>query len=438
MAKLILKVNYYKPGRAKSMGGYAKYIATRDNVEKIEDRSLTLKSTESQDVLIEKLIKDFPESIFSEEYLSYQEAPNRANASEYITRTLEDNLPYIVDSPTYADYIATRPRAERIGSHGLFTSGDEPVVLSKVSQELNEHQGNVWTFIASLKREDAERLGYDNASRWKDMIGSHVAQMASAMKIPIENLKWYGAFHNEGHHPHVHIMVYSKNPKDGFITNYGIEKIRSEFVRDIFAQDLTSLYEDQTELRQRLKKAANELIHDILTKADERTIENESIEQKILLLSEKLKKVKGKKVYGYMSKDIKDLVDSIVDELAKDDTISELYDLWYDLKYEILGMYSGKRPLKIPLSENKEFRSIKNSIIKEASSPNYDPNVKVHSYPKGNRVSATAVTRLFKNLCNIFRDRIDDENRRTIYTPAVDKRIRREDEAKRNAELIYD
>ena len=233
-------------------------------------------------------------------------------------------------------------------------------------------------------------------------------------------------------------MVYSKNPKDGFITNYGIEKIRSEFMRDIFAQDLTSLYEDQTELRQRLKKEANEMIHDILTKADERTIENESIEQKIQLLSEKLKHVKGKKVYGYMSKDIKDLVDSIVDELAKDDTISELYNLWYDLKYEILGMYSGKRPPKIPLSENKEFRSIKNSIIKEASSPNYDPNVKVHSYPKGNRVSATAVTRLFKNLCNIFRDKFDDENRRTIYTPAVDKRIRREDEAKRNAELIYD
>lgn len=438
MAKLILKVNYYKPGRAKSMGGYAKYIATRENVVKIEDRSLTLKSSESQDELIEKLVKDFHESIFSEEYLAYQKAPTRAHASEYITKTLEDVLPYIVDSPTYADYIATRPRAERIGSHGLFTSGDEPVVLSKVSQELNEHKGNVWVFIASLKREDAERLGYDNASRWKDMIGSHVAQMSSAMKIPLENFQWYGAFHNEGHHPHVHIMVYSKNPKNGFITNYGIEKIRSEFVRDIFAQDLTSLYEDQTELRQRLKKAANELIHDILTKADERTIENESIEQKILLLSEKLKKVKGKKVYGYMSKDIKDLVDSIVDEFAKDDTISELYDLWYDLKYEILGMYSGKRPLKIPLSENKEFRSIKNSIIKEAFSPNYDPNVKVHSYPKGNRVSATAVTRLFKNLCNIFRDRIDDENRRTIYTPAVDKRIRREDEAKRNAELIYD
>ena len=149
MAKLILKVNYYKPGRAKSMGGYAKYVATRDNVEKLEDKTVTFKSTERQEELIEKLIKDFPQSVHSIEYLTYKENPTRANASEYITSTLEDNLPHIVDSPTYADYIATRPRAERIGSHGLFSSGDEPIVLSKVSEELNNHQGNVWVFIAS-------------------------------------------------------------------------------------------------------------------------------------------------------------------------------------------------------------------------------------------------------------------------------------------------
>ena len=205
MAKLILKVNYYKPGRSKSMGGYAKYIATRENVEKNEDKVLQLKSTESQQELIEKLLRDFPESIHSEEYQAYCSDGTRENASEYITRTLEDNIPQIIDSPTYADYIATRPRAERIGSHGLFSSGDEPIVLSKVSEELNEHAGNVWVFIASLKREDAERLGYDHASRWKDMIGSQVTKIASAMNIPPEHLKWYAAFHNEGHHPHVHI-----------------------------------------------------------------------------------------------------------------------------------------------------------------------------------------------------------------------------------------
>lgn len=438
MAKLILKVNYYKPGRAKSMGGYAKYVATRDNVEKLEDKTVTFKSTESQEELIEKLIKDFPQSVHSIEYLTYKENPTRANASEYITSTLEDNLPHIVDSPTYADYIATRPRAERIGSHGLFSSGDEPIVLSKVSEELNNHQGNVWVFIASLKREDAERLGFDNAYRWKDMIGSHVAQMASSMKIAPENLKWYAAFHNEGHHPHVHIMVYSTNPKEGYLNVYGIDKMRSAFAKDIFAQDLESIYEDQTELRQRLKMIANELIKEILERADGQNFESDSIEQKLVLLAEKLKKTKGKKVYGYLSKDIKDLVDSIVDELAKDETIADLYDLWYEKKYEILGMYSSRRPPKIPLSENKEFRSIKNSIINEAKHINEDPSIKLNRSPKPKRVSATAVTRLFKNLCNIFRDKLDDENRRTIYTHAVDKRIRREDEAKRNAEILYD
>ena len=438
MAKLILKVNYYKPGRAKSMGGYAKYVATRDNVEKLEDKTVTFKSTERQEELIEKLIKDFSQSVHSIEYLTYKDSPTRANASEYITSTLEDNLPHIVDSPTYADYIATRPRAERVGSHGLFSSGDEPIVLSKVSEELNNHQGNVWVMIASLKREDAERLGFDNASRWKDMIGSHVAQMASSMKIAPENLKWYAAFHNEGHHPHVHIMVYSTNPKEGYLNVYGIDKMRSTFARDIFAQDLESIYEDQTELRQRLKEIANELIKEILERADGQNFESDSIEQKLVLLAEKLKKTKGKKVYGYLSKDIKDLVDSIVDELAKDETISDLYDLWYEKKYEILGMYSSRRPPKIPLSENKEFRSIKNSIINEAKHINEDPSIKLNHSHTPKRVSATAVTRLFKNLCNIFRDKLDDENRRTIYTHAVDKRIRREDEAKRNAEILYD
>lgn len=438
MAKLILKVNYYKPGRAKSMGGYAKYIATRENVEKTEDNTVGLKASDNQAELIAKLVRDFPENTHDEEYLNYQTEPTRTNAREFITRTIEDNLPFIVGSPTYADYIATRPRAERIGSHGLFTSGDKPINLSKVSEELNNHQGNVWVLIASLKREDAERLGFDNASRWKDMIGSHVAQMASAMNIPIEHLKWYGAFHNEGNHPHVHIMIYSTNPKEGYINRYGIDKIRSSFVKDIFAQDLQSIYEDQTELRNKLKIAANELLREILERADVQSFESESVEQKLLLLSEKLKHTKGKKVYGYLSRDIKDIVDSIVDELAKNEIISELYDLWYEKKYEILGMYSSKRPVKIPLSDNKEFKSIKNSVISEAKTFNHDSNVKLHPSAHPTRMSAAAAARLFKNLCGIFRDKIDNENRRTVYTHAVDKRVRREDEAKRNAEILYE
>ena len=442
MAKLIFKVNYFKPNHPNSRGGYARYIATRDGVEKDDSHKLTLKATDKQEELIEKLTKDFPSSLGTNEYSAYKESPTVGNATDYISATIEDNLSSIINSPTYADYIATRPRAERIGSHGLFSSGDEPIVLSKVSEELNNHQGNVWTIIASLKREDAERLGFDNAARWKSMIGSQVCQIASNMRIPVENLKWYGAFHNEGNHPHVHIIVYSTNPKEGYITKAGIDNLRSCFAQDIFAQDLQSLYEDQTEIRQKLKERFSELLKEILAEADRKEIDNVVIEQKLTLLSDKLKTAKGKKVYGYLSRDIKDIVDSIVDELAKDETIRELYDLWYDYKFRILGMYSSHRPIMKPLSDNQEFKSIKNAIIKEALHLNQDGKKKQYSSKQlsseKHRVSATAVTRLFKNLCGIFRDKFDDENRRTIYTHAVDKRIRREDEAKRNAEILYD
>lgn len=442
MAKLIFKVNYFKPNHPNSRGGYARYIATRDGVEKDDSHKLTLKATDKQEELIEKLTKDFPSSLGTNEYSAYKESPTVGNATDYISATIEDNLSSIINSPTYADYIATRPRAERIGSHGLFSSGDEPIVLSKVSEELNNHQGNVWTIIASLKREDAERLGFDNAARWKSMIGSQVCQIASNMRIPVENLKWYGAFHNEGNHPHVHIIVYSTNPKEGYITKAGIDNLRSCFAQDIFAQDLQSLYEDQTEIRQKLKERFSELLKEILAEADGKEINNVLIEQKLTLLSDKLKTAKGKKVYGYLSRDIKDIVDSIVDELAKDETIRELYDLWYDYKFRILGMYSSQRPIMKPLSENQEFKSIRNAIIKEALHLNQDGEKKQYSSKQlsseKHRVSATAVTRLFKNLCGIFRDKLDDENRRTIYTHAVDKRIRREDEAKRNAVILYD
>ena len=438
MAKLIFKVNYFKPNHPKSRGGYARYIATRDGVEKDDSHKLMLKATDKQEELIEKLTKDFPSSLGTDEYSAYKESPTVGNATDFISATIEDNLSSIINSPTYADYIATRPRAERIGSHGLFSSGDEPIVLSKVSEELNNHQGNVWTIIASLKREDAERLGFDNAARWKSMIGSQVCQIASNMRIPVENLKWYGAFHNEGNHPHVHIMVYSTDPREGFINEYGIEKIRSAMARDIFAQDLQSIYEDQTEIRQKLKEAANKLIREILSRAENCSYENETVEQKLILLAGKLRQTKGKKVYGYLNRNTKDLIDSIVDELAKDKTIAELYDLWYEKKYVILGTYSSKRPPKIPLSENQEFKSIKNAIIKEAMNLNQESNQKQTAAHQKSRVSAVAVTRLFRNLCGIFQGKLDDENRQTIHQSAVDRRIRREDEAKRNAELTYD
>ncbi len=468
MAKLILKVNYFKPGRSKSMGGYARYVATREGVEKIDDTTLKLQATEKQNDLIKKLVKDFPSSKHSEEYISYKEEPTVGNASEFITRTIEDNIQTMMDSPTYADYIATRPRAERIGSHGLFTSGDEPVILSKVSDELNAHLGNVWTLIASLRREDAERLGFDNAQSWKAMISSNIIQLSEQMRIPLKHLKWYAAFHNEGNHPHVHIIVYSTQKHEGYITKEGIDNIRSKFAKDIFLQDMHSVYVDRTELRNKLKAEVADIVRKIFNRIDHSEYQNEVVEQKLIELSGKLRNIKGKKVYGYLNRDIKDLIDSIVDELAKDENIAELYDLWYEKKYEILGMYSSTRPPKIPLSQNKEFKSIKNNIIREALGINMRDVVKIysqgeddegrknrqqssghsssnrtssdqntnHNYTPNQRVSATAVTRLFKNLANIFRDRFNDP--KIKYDPKVDRRLKREDEAKRNAEILYD
>lgn len=209
MAKLITKFKYLKPSARQSVGGYAKYIATREGVEKVDDTFKTDPSTEKQKKLIERILRDFPDSNSMLEYEDYLKEPTLGNASEFITRALEDNANEALNTKTYADYIATRPRAERFGSHGLFTDDGVRVKLEDVSRELNEYEGNVWTVIISLRREDAERLGFNSGERWRDMLRTQTETIAKNFKIPVEDLKWYAAFHNESHHPHVHLMVYS-------------------------------------------------------------------------------------------------------------------------------------------------------------------------------------------------------------------------------------
>lgn len=212
MAKLITKFKYLKPAARQSVGGYAKYIATREGVEKVDDTFKTDPSTEKQKKLIERILRDFPDSNSMLEYEDYLKEPTLGNASEFITRALEDNANEALNTKTYADYIATRPRAERFGSHGLFTDDGVRVKLEDVSRELNEYEGNVWTVIISLRREDAERLGFNSGERWRDMLRTQTETIAKNFKIPVEDLKWYAAFHNESHHPHVHLI--SKRPRN--------------------------------------------------------------------------------------------------------------------------------------------------------------------------------------------------------------------------------
>ena len=366
MARLVTKFKYLKPNRKVSAGGYAKYIATREGVEKIDDTKKFAPATEKQKNLIEKILKDFPDSKDMFEYADYLEKQNQGSASDFISRVMEDYAYEISGRKAYADYIATRPRAERFGSHGLFTDDGIQVQLSKVAEELNNHKGNIWTAIISIRREDAERLGFNTGTRWRDMLCTQTEALAKNLKIPIQNLRWYAAFHNESHHPHVHLIAYSTVENEGYLTQKGVENLRSSFAKDIFQQDLLCVYEKQTEHRDKLRAEARYVVDDLVSKINSEIDINSSIQQKLLELAHRLSKTSGKKVYGYLKPDVKALVDFIVEELASDDRIAKLYDLWYEQKENTIKTYTDEVPDRIPLAQNKEFKSIKNAIIKEA------------------------------------------------------------------------
>lgn len=366
MAKLVTKFKYMKSGSGQNIGGYAKYIATREGVEKIDNSAKYAPATKKQLQFIQKILKDFPDTKEMLEYEDYLQAPNKGNTSEFITRAMEEHLCAVMERKTYADYIATRPRTERFGSHGLFTDDGVEVNLSKISEELNCYGGNVWTVIISLRREDAERLGYNNGNRWRDMLRTQTEAIAANFKIPMENLRWFAAFHNESHHPHVHLMVYSTIENEGYLTKKGVANLRSLFARDIFAQDLLCVYEEQTMHRNELKQQSHEVIEDVMQRIGEGICDNPELEELLVILSDKLSRTSGKKVYGYLKADVKNIIDAIIDELSKDERIQTLYNLWYEKREEVIRTYTQELPDRISLSQNKEFKSIKNMIIREA------------------------------------------------------------------------
>lgn len=371
MARIVTKFKYLKPNRKVSAGGYAKYIATREGVEKIDDTKKFAPATTKQKNLIKKILKDFPDSKDMFEYADYIEKKNAGSASDFISRVMEDYAYEISGRKAYADYIATRPRAERFGSHGLFTDDGVQVQLSKVSEELDKHKGNIWTAIISIRREDAERLGFNTGSRWRDMLRTQTEALAKNLKIPMGNLRWYGAFHNESHHPHVHLIAYSTVENEGYLTQKGVENLRSSFAKDIFQQDLMCIYEKQTEHRDKLRAEARDIVDDLVSKINSEIYISALIQHKLLELADRLSKTKGKKVYGYLKNDVKAIVDSIVEELASDVRIKKLYDLWYEQKENTIRTYTDEMPDRIPLTQNKEFKSIKNAVIKEVLKLNF-------------------------------------------------------------------
>lgn len=367
MPRLVTKFKYLMPGGGgKSAGGYARYIATREGVEKLDDSHRHAPATKKQQALIEKILKDFPDTKGSYEYKDFLREQTVGNASEFISMAIEENLDAVANTKTYADYIATRPRAERFGSHGLFTDDGVEVQLSKVSRELNAYKGNIYTAILSLKREDAARLGFDSGSRWRDFLRGQTQTLSDNLKIPMEHLRWYAAFHNEGHHPHVHLIAYSAVPGEGHLSKQGMENMRSAFARDIFSQELLFTYQQQTEYRDRLREQGRESISDIVAQINAGTYQNPRIVELLIRLSDRLSRTTGKKVYGYLKADVRAVVDQIVEELAGDENIQKLYDLWYEQREDVLGTYTDTFPERVPLEQNKEFKSIRNAVIQEA------------------------------------------------------------------------
>ena len=359
MAQLVTKFGYLKDNKTRSRGGYAKYIATREGAE----------------------------------------SPGVEG---------------------YMAYMATRPRVEKQGSHGLFTSAGEPVVLAQVAGELDSHRGPVWTLIVSLRREDAQRLGFDTAARWRDLLRSQAVTLAEGLKIPPTHLKWYAAFHNEGHHPHVHLIAYSSKPSEGFLTKQGMEKIRSALAQEIFRQDLVSVYQRQTAHRDELRRVSREKVAGLVQQISGGVCENPKLESMLRELTGKLSNVKGKKVYGYLRPELKELVNQIVDELARDERIAQLYDLWYRDKQAARNVYDERPLQRVPLSENSDFKPIRNAVIRAAveldveqrqtQNQNYTPSL------------LPMATRLLRQVGQIFRQQFQID---PPVATLVDAKLRR-------------
>ena len=369
MARLVIKNGYIKGGSKKTaahINHLVKYIATRDGVEKIKSGHEHWYATKNQQQLISELLRRFPDSKESLEYEDYLTASTRENASEFITITLEQNLQKIGNNQKYLDYIANRPRVEKIDTHGLFTSGDEPLVLSQVANEIANHEGNVWTPIISLRREDAERFGFESAFAWKALLSAKVVEIAENLKIHPDNLKWYAAFHNDSHHPHVHMICYSTNPSEGYLTKTGIRKTKSALAIEIFKQELIPLYGQKTIQRDAIKEQAAATMREMILQMKSSTIRNKKVEQLIAHLADRLQYTTGKKQYGYLKANLKNVVDEIVDELARDESVSTAYEAWKETKGLIGTMYSDLPQENLPLSKCDDFKSILNMVIDEA------------------------------------------------------------------------
>ena len=440
LSQIIVTSRYLKSGTQKSKNkrrNYTKYIATRETVEVRDQNTIDRNNnaTKNQQELLRGLLSDFPEAQRYLEYEDYEREPTIENAGELISTIVERNADVVGNRQNFVGYMAMRPGVEKRGSHGLFNEKDEPIILNQAANEIAEHKGNVWSHVVSLRREDAVRLGFDNSDAWRELVKRHISDIAKAQNIPLCNLKWYAAYHDTTHHPHIHLLVYSTNPKQGFLTKAGIDKVRSVFANDIFHDDLQSIYQEQTVSRDELKAVSKNEFESIVNMIASNDHTDPQLEELIRKLYIQLQNVKGKKVYGYLPMELKETVNKIFSELAKDENIQQLYDKWCSLERLKYKTYTQKEMELPELVDNKVFQPVRNTIIRTVLNMKpFDVNTEIEgSEPNDEYIDNTP-----QNMSPLFDDAEPLEEKETDESAAaINYYIKWNDQYKKACKLIY-
>ena len=426
MAKIIVTSRVTKNSPAGNAGNLVKYMGTREGVEKLPLNEETVAATVRQQRLIKQILKADPDAKKYPEYQEYLSAATKTSATEFLDAYIERNADRVNDLQKLVEYMAERPGVEKLGEHGLFSMTDDPIDLDQVAEEVANHPGYIWTHVVSLHREDAERLGYNNAAAWKDLVRRNVTELAAAHKIDLDNLQWYAAFHNTAHHPHIHLLVYAKDAKQGWLSKKGIDELRSAFGNDIFRNEQHKLFVMETELRDRLREEARERIRKLVEELENAYAPDADLLDLFQKLIDQLGTYKGRRQYGYFPPEMKETVDAIVRKLAEDDRIAKLYDEWIAVNKEKLSLYHEKETPPVALEDNKEFRSIKNEIIKCAADVMQTPEAQYTSvYHRSSlRMLAVSLGKLIES---------SYEKRRQKLQSQIDERLRSKIEQKKAA-----
>ena len=402
MAKIIVSCRFQKS--AKDMADLIRYMATREGVEKLPDAKKYRIATQKQHDLILSVVKRFPQSKKFLEYDDFYAMPTRENANEFLDAVAERYADRADELKGLVNYISNRPGVEKLGSHGLFTQFDMPIDLDTVAERVANHDGVIWTEVVSLRREDAERLHFNNAEAWKNLVRRNMNEIAQAHRIKVEDLEWYGAFHNTTHHPHIHLVIFSKG-QEGFLSEKGIKELRRAFGQDIFRDEQYKLATIETGYRNELKDNLADLLQQIQAR---QSLPN--VDYYLFLLrkiKDELQQQKGKKLYGYLPRKMKKLVDFALHEFAKDDILSEIYAKWNEVNREKLSLYyDTKDKPAVPIEKNPELRSLKNMLIRTALGINYDAPVAVNIARLGFLFSMLA-----KQIVNSAGKRLDELNK---------------------------